>query len=276
MMKSLLLRGVAVSALMTSSAFAADLAKAPRLASAPVPPVYNWTGFYGGINAGADFARSGDPSTSASCTPLPGFGFSPIACADVPFVNAAGTGAISHSGFTGGGQFGYNWQSNAAVLGAEVDFKSFSAKASRTGTSTNPATADTTSVSNSVDAHWLMTVRGRAGWAVDNVLYYATGGLAVTDLGSSNAIANPGGGGFPLAGTWGTSSTKAGWTAGAGVEWGVARNWTVRAEYLYVHFDTVTANGVVTSPGFAGYGSAISTSTDLSAHIARAGLNYRF
>ena len=111
--------------------------------------------------------------------------------------------------------------------------------------------------------------------AVDNVLYYATGGVAVTDISSSNSITTPPAFGPQVVGTWGASLTKAGWTAGGGVEWGVARNWTVRAEYLYVHFDAVTANGVVTRTA-AGYGSAISTATDLSAHIARAGLNYRF
>jgi opacity protein-like surface antigen len=49
----------------------------------------------------------------------------------------------------------------------------------------------------------------------------------------------------------------------------------VRAEYLYVHFSAITASGVVSDTA-AAYGSAISTSTDLSAHIARAGINYKF
>ena len=159
MMKSLLLRTVAVSALMTSSAFAADLAvKAPR---APASPAYNWTGFYGGINAGADFARSGDPSTSASCVPFPGL-LNSIVCADIANANAAGTGTMSGTGFTGGGQFGYNWQTNAVVLGAEADFEAFSVTASRTGS--NAGTFNIYNVTNSVDAHWLATVRGRAGW----------------------------------------------------------------------------------------------------------------
>lgn len=66
-----------------------------------------------------------------------------------------------------------------------------------------------------------------------------------------------------------------GWTAGAGIEWAFDQHWSARAEYLYVHFDAITASGFVFSPGGA-YGSAISTSTDLSAQIARAGINYKF
>ena len=266
-MKSYLLRTVALSALMTGPSLAADMAvKAPV---APASPLYNWSGFYAGLNAGAGFVNS-DPNTSASCVPS-GAALSLIICADVPNVNAAGTGPMSHTGFTGGGQLGYNWQRNALVLGAEVDVKSFSAGASRTGVSMG--TNGTYTVSNSANTHWLTTVRGRAGWAVNNLLFYGTGGLAVTDLRASNSLVTDYQTG---SGSWGASTTKAGWVAGAGVEWGVVRNWTLRAEYLYVHFSPITANGVVASSAAFGYGSAISTSTDLSAHIARAGINYRF
>ncbi|MDR3469792.1 MAG: outer membrane beta-barrel protein [Xanthobacteraceae bacterium] len=276
-MKSILLRTVALSALMTSQALAADLAvKAPPVqAPVPVSPLYNWSGFYAGLNAGADFAYSGDPSTSASCAVPTGFSFGIFACADVPRVNAAGTGSMHRTGFTGGGQAGYNWQRDALVLGGEVDFGAFSGKASRSGGGTYALNSSATyAVTDTVNAHWLMTARARVGVAFDNVLLFATGGLAVTDLSASNSFSDS----LSFAtGTWNASSTKTGWTAGAGVEWGVARNWTVKAEYLYVHFDSINASGFVTGNfGAAAYGSAISTSTDLSAHIARAGINYRF
>jgi outer membrane immunogenic protein len=100
--------------------------------------------------------------------------------------------------------------------------------------------------------------------------------LAVTHLSAANSFSDNtvgfGGGGT---GSWGTSATKAGWTVGAGAEYALNRNWSVRAEYLYVHFDAITASGVIPDSTGA-YGSAISTSTDLSAHIARAGVNYKF
>lgn len=274
--KSFWLRAVALPTLIASPAVAADLPiKAP-----PSPPVgaYDWSGFYVGLNAGGDRAYSGDPTTSASCASLPQF-FSPyFACNEIPTVNAAGTGSMSGSGFTGGAQAGYNWQFNSLVVGAEGDFESFYGKASRTGTGTfitNPlAPPFQPMISSSVDANWLATARGRVGWAFNNLLVYGTGGLAVTRLSASNSYSDNV---SPAMGTWSASATRAGWAAGAGIEWAFNQHWSARAEYLYVHFDAITASGFVTTslPGFA-YGSAISTSTDLSASIARAGINYKF
>lgn len=271
-MKSFLLRTVAVSALMTSPAVAADMAlKAPR---APAAVIYDWTGPYVGLNAGVDFAHSGDPSTSASCAVAPGATAATFFCPDIPGINAAGTGAMSGTGFTGGGQVGYNWQRSSWVLGAEADFESFYGRASRSGTAPNTGVTGVYTLTNSVRATWLSTIRGRVGWAVDNVLLYGTGGLAITDLKSSNTLSDTSA--FNEFANWGASSTRTGWTVGAGIEWALSRNWTIKAEYLYVHFDSITANGVATTTFAPGYGSAISTTTDLSAHIARAGVNFRF
>jgi outer membrane immunogenic protein len=274
-MKSLLLRSVALSALMVSSAVAADLPlKAPP---APVVAAPNWTGFYVGLNAGVDWAHSGDPATSASCTAAPGFFLPYFGCTSASAVNAVGTGSMSGSGFTGGGQIGYNWQMNSLVLGAEADMESFHGKAWRTGTGIYPGSTIPFSVTNSVSATWLFTARARVGWALSNdVLLYGTGGLALTDLSANNSFGDDAGFPGPGIGTWSASQTKVGWTAGAGAEWALTTNWSVKAEYLYVHFGAITANGIVQDSAGFGYGSAISTSTDLSAHIARAGINYRF
>jgi len=190
-------------------------------------------------------------------------------------VNAVGTGSMSGSGFTGGGQIGYNWQINSFVVGAEADFEAFHGRASRSSTGFYPSSpAIPFTITSSVNANWLFTARARAGWAISNdLLLYATGGLALTHLSASNSFVD---GSFPPdVGTWTASNTKVGWTAGGGAEWAFARNWSLKAEYLYVHFDAITASGVAMNPTF-GYTSAISTSTDLSAHIARGGINYRF
>jgi outer membrane immunogenic protein len=273
-MKYLLLRSVAIPALLVSPAFAADLPlKAPV---APVLPAPSWTGFYVGLNAGADWARS-DTSTGTSCVAAPGTTGPYFGCTSVPAVNAVGTGSMSSSGFTGGGQIGYNWQINSLVLGAEADFEAFHGRASRSSTGFYPSSpAHSFTVTSSVNATWLFTARARAGWAISNdVLLYATGGLALTDLSASNSFVDsfvsPTG-----IGSWSASKTQVGWTAGGGAEWAFARNWSLKAEYLYVHFDAITSSGLVQDNGGFGYGSAISTSTDLSAHIARGGINYRF
>jgi outer membrane immunogenic protein len=271
-MKSRLLRGVALPVLLAGPAMAADLpVKAPPApASLPVA-ISDWTGFYVGLNAGGAWA-SADPNTSTSCVPALGFPMSYVRCIDTPLVDAAGTGSMSSSSFTGGGQIGYNWQSNNTVLGVEVDFDSLHIRASRQGSHLYTGLGSGFTVTNSVSTDWLFTARGRLGWAFNNLLAYATGGLALTNLGAANTFQDP-----LVTATWNTSTDKVGWTVGGGLEWALNRNWSVKAEYLYVKFASINASGfiVATTPP-PGYANAIGTSTDLTAHIARAGVNYKF
>jgi outer membrane immunogenic protein len=191
---------------------------------------------------------------------------------------------MSGSRFTGGGQIGYNFQIDRAVLGIESDIDYFNIKGSRQvggiypgGGPVFPAGANF-AISSSVHTNWLFTARGRAGWLLsNNLLAYATGGLAVTEIHVTHAFrdsALP----VPGVGNWSGSKTKLGWTVGGGFEWALTRNWSVKAEYLYLNFGSVDAAGLVVEPLGApsGYANAISTSADLSAHIARAGVNYKF
>ena len=277
-MKNHLLRGVALPALLAGSALAADL---PLKAPPPPVAVFSWTGFYVGLNAGGAWTRS-EATTTASCAPVPGFltyFCSPtIALANAGAVSAAGTGTISGSGFTGGGQVGYNWQNGSAVLGIELDVEAFNIRGSRQASNIFPVPVtlanNTFTITSSVATDWLFTARGRVGWAFDNLLVYATGGLAVTELRATHTYLDnsvP-----PGAGAWSGSQTKLGWTAGGGLEWALSRNWSVKAEYLYVNFGSVDAAGTIVNPTPPGYANAISTSVDLTAHIARAGVNFRF
>jgi outer membrane immunogenic protein len=281
-MKARLLGSVALSALLASSAMAADLpVKAPPRPAA----VFSWAGFYAGLNAGGAWGRS-DAVTSASCAPVPGFASyfctPAVAQANAAAVSAAGTGSLSGSGFTGGAQVGYNFQNRNLVFGVELDVESFNLRLSRQAAGTYPAiflpgmVGTPFALTSSVNTDWLFTARGRVGWAFDTVLVFATGGLAVTDLRAShtfrdNFAAPPGG-----AGAWNGSKTKTGWTAGGGVEWAAGRKWTVKVEYLYLNFGSVGAFGTVFNPNSGGYASAINTSVDLTAHIARAGVNFQF
>jgi outer membrane immunogenic protein len=267
-MKSYLLRTVALPAL-----FAAGQAMGQGLPANP----HNWTGFYFGVNAGANWARS-NATTSASSDTSPGFTGSYFGAADVSIINSIGSGAMSGSGFSGGAQAGYNWQFNSTVVGLEADVGSFHGKASRTTTgSALPFLGGTPTITSSVNANWLFTARGRLGWTFGNLLPYVTGGLAVTQLSANNSYSDDVAGfGATATGTWSASKTKAGWVIGGGIEWAFTKNWSVRAEYLHVHFGSIDASGVVSIPGSTNYGSAISTSTDLSADIARAGVSYKF
>jgi outer membrane immunogenic protein len=140
------------------------------------------------------------------------------------------------SGILGGGQIGMNWQTNQFVYGVEGDLQASGASDTFAGYQfSNP---------------WFGTVRGRAGYAINNVLLYGTLGLAFGDL----------------KGTFGGASethTLAGWTGGVGAEIGLTQAWSVKAEYLYIDL--------------ADRGFAITGMDDgYRANILRFGLNYHF
>lgn len=107
----------------------------------------------------------------------------------------------------GGGQIGVNWQSGQFVYGAETDLQG--------------SGADDTFAGYKFSNPWFGTVRGRAGYAFNNVLLYGTLGLAYGSLRGD------------LGGAVETH-TMAGWTGGLGAEVGLTPNWSVKGEYLYV------------------------------------------
>lgn len=151
------------------------------------------------------------------------------------------------SGGLVGGTVGYNMQMNQAVFGLEGDIDWSNIRGS---TSAAPCTTSCETRNS-----WLGTVRGRIGYAFDRFLPYFTGGLAVGDI-----QANPTGFG-------GSTSTKAGWTLGGGLEAAIAGPWTAKVEYLYVDLGSMNC----------GAGNcAVSTDVNLKANVVRAGLNYRF
>jgi outer membrane immunogenic protein len=140
------------------------------------------------------------------------------------------------SGFVGGTQAGYNWQTGAFVFGVEGDLEV-------TG-------ADDTFAPWKFSNPWFGTLRGRAGYSISNVLFYGTAGLAFGELRGQT---------FGLTET----HTTAGWTAGLGAEVALAPNWSAKIEYLYVD---------LSSSQFAITGM----SNGYSFGVVRAGVNYHF
>jgi outer membrane immunogenic protein len=141
------------------------------------------------------------------------------------------------SGLTGGVQAGYNWQYGQFVFGAETDLQLSGADDVFAGWKfSNP---------------WFGTMRGRAGYAINNILVYGTLGLAYGGLKAETAAGLT------------ESRTLGGWAGGLGMEVGFTPNWTARAEYLYI--DLGDRNYAIT-------GSA----NGLESSILRLGLNYRF
>jgi outer membrane immunogenic protein len=255
----------------------------PALAA---PPVYNWTGFYVGANLGGAWGRFGS-STAVDCN-VPGFvppsSFSYLCSTGFPgdgnLVGAAGSGTFKASGFTGGVQAGYNWQSGIIVAGIEGDFGAFRLDASRqvSGVLVQSWPGTPFTVTNAASTDWLFTFRGRVGvTALPNLLMYVTGGLAVTRISTNTAYVD-GNTSFlgPVSGSYGGSAVKTGYTVGVGAEYALANNWTVKAEYLYLNFGSVFANGTIRDGLGQGYSQALSTRTDLTANIARLGVNRKF
>jgi outer membrane immunogenic protein len=220
------------------TAHAADLPPVSPPPQAPVayvpapPPVYNWGGVYIGINGGWGF---GTAKWTAS---LP---------AGVLSSSANANGGIV------GGTLGANFQAGAFVFGVEGDWDY---SGINTGTSSTVcAVIGTCQTGN----NWLSTVRGRAGFAADRALFYATAGGV---FGSMQTALN------------GVTSTKtqAGWTAGLGVEYAFAQNWTAKIEYLYA--DLGTGSFVCTTGPCTGAPGTVAVG--LTDNLIRVGVNYKF
>ena len=105
---------------------------------------------------------------------------------------------------------------------------------------------------------------------------YVTGGLALTRLGVSNSFSDNVPLGAGTAGSANASATKAGWVVGGGLEYALIKNWSIKAEYLFMDFGKVTATGTIINTAGPGYAQGISTSSDLTAQVARVGVNYKF
>jgi outer membrane immunogenic protein len=264
------LAGVALAALTTGSAMAADLAvKAPIFKAPPPVVVYNWTGCYIGVNGGGAWQRRAwqrrDNSLSIVNDPGNGF-FNPQA---IPGVNASGSGSLNSDGFTGGAQVGCNFQSANVVWGVETDFNSLRQGAAFGGRFLYTTSGTPYFLNVSEDKSWLYTLRGRVGLAADRALFYVTGGLAAAKYRFTQSFAD-----FDTESV-SVSKTKAGWTVGAGVEAAVFDNWTVKAEYLFARLsgDTVVGRLVATGGGAATFTNSLS---NIDLHVVRVGLNYRF
>ena len=245
-----------VATLFAAPGLAAELrvpmpVKAPRQITAPVSQLYDWTGFYVGAHVGQGWGKSNwttAPDLSGSVNVFNRF-----------------DAFESTGGYFGGLQLGYDYMlPNRFVIGGMLDASVPSwpnlGEISLGGTSTfvSPALGQ---VSYTENVLHFGTLRGRVGYAPGNWLVYATGGLAwtydqLTLTQQDNCCTTD----SPF--LW-----RPGWTAGAGVEFPVAPNWTASVEYLYTKYGN-------SSVGFAN--SAQRFESDLAVQQLRMGVNYRF
>jgi outer membrane immunogenic protein len=212
-MKRMLLGVVGLVALCAAGpAVAADLAPRPYVKAPPpmVAAIYDWSGFYVGINGGGASSRDCWTATSSN------------GAAITPNLSE---GCHNATGGLVGGQIGYRWQAASWVFGVEGQGDWADLKGS------NPSLIALIPYTNQtkVDAIGLLT--GQVGYAWNNVLLYVKGGAAVTDNKYTSFF--PVGNVFAAAGVpFNTASdTRWGGAVGTGLEVSFAPNWSVGVEY---------------------------------------------
>lgn len=273
--------GIAIAGVSTS-AFGADMAvKAPVRAPPPVvaPPLYNWTGCYVGGNAGGKWWAN--TSGTINIPPIDG-----VTSSTTSFDFNANSGS-----FIGGGQVGCNYQVGQFVFGIEGDgdWQHLSKTGTFVETSGDPGV--TTNGSFSLTSEWQASLRGRFGYAVDRVLWYATGGVAWTNVSLSGnerfttttvipcvpitaGICEPGTG-ITTSTTTGigivsVSKTAVGATAGGGFEYALTEHLTLGLEGRYTWYGSQHLNTSAIDP------IPVPVSLNLNTAEVIAKLNWKF
>ena len=235
------------AASLTPAAHAAEMVSAGR----------DWSGIYLGVNGGigwngSEVASDFDPQ-------------SPQVQSIVEQIDG------DQSAYTGGVMLGYNAQFANFVLGAEaeIDYIGFNDNQS----TVRNLDAYTATNDVSLQASWYGTLRGRAGFAALGILVYGTGGLAYGNMeanASVNAVDLATGKSVKWDGS--SNSTNWGWTAGAGIEYGIS-NVSLGLEYLYVDLGSAEWDGNRSGPlpDFA-TGSDAKGSADFQFSVTRATL----
>ncbi len=269
----------AAALVFMGSAYAADrpLTAAPLKAPPLMPPPFNWGGWYIGLNAGAGWTRE-----SFATAPQATLVTSPF---DSSTQWGTSLNGSSTTGFTGGGQVGYNWPSTGpVVVGVEADIESFGGKASNNSTFLAlPIPPPSATVTNSISSKtpWVATLRGRLGTTSiinPTVLVYATAGLAMGQQDVTGVVNTSVGATQIESFLFSISDTRFGWTAGAGIEWALTNNWSIGAEWLYIN---LTSSGQTSLTTFLGPGARATDAMSLTPSseqlsIIRARVNYKF
>ncbi|WP_158815632.1 outer membrane protein [Methylocapsa sp. S129] len=268
-----------------AAAAAADLSA--RSAPPPLPPpAFSWTGFYVGVNGGRS---STDPT----------FGYTPndfnalFSTCGSPFgTTCVPSASFNMNGSLAGGQIGYNYQFNPSwMVGAEADYDWSNIHGSANSNFILGSVGPSTFVAKET-VESFGTFRGRLGFIpTPPLLLFVTGGLAYGTVDGQSAMA-PGVGDNGSGDSFGhntyrcydpiscfsgkLSETRVGWTLGAGGEYAITNNITVKAEYLYANLGRPESFNAVATMGFGAPSSFAVSSSAVSLNIVRAGLNWKF
>jgi outer membrane immunogenic protein len=231
-MKTTSVAAILAAVIASGSTQAADMSRPAPMPMPYVMSAYNWSGFYIGPNLGG--AWSSNTLTDN-------------------FAGLSVTG--SDAGVMGGGQMGYNWQlSPLFVVGIEGVFDWTSLK-----WTTNMAAATIggvpTVIQGNTTANWISTLAARFGYASNNWLFYGKAGAGwVNNSVSLNNLR--------------TANTTDGWLVGAGIEYGLTPNWTMKLEYNYLGLSHWTAASPLVP------GDTVNVARQINMFMA--GVNYKF
>jgi outer membrane immunogenic protein len=220
----------------------------------PPAPVSNWAGFYAGLNAGGGWDANANSIVISTTPPLGGY--------------PATTNVTNARGALGGATFGYNWQRSNVVFGLEADIDASSIRNDFPGRVIN-GFGDALTAQK--DLNYVSTIRGRLGYAFNNVLVYGTGGFAFGGVHNQlvDVLTVPPTGTVTLQ----RNTTETGYVVGGGIEYMIAPRWSVKAEYQYV----ALGNYTLTSPEVPPTGFTFSTNNlDNNFHTVRGGVNYHW
>ena len=225
-MRRLAIIGVGLVSIVAfaGAASAADLPAKVYTKAPPIAPIYNWTGFYVGINAGG--------ALSHNCWNVAG---------------GLSGGCQDATGGLGGGQIGYRYETANWVIGVEAQGDWANLKGSNTSM-TGTFAGLPFSNQTKIDAIGLFT--GQVGYAWNNVLWYAKGGAAVT-RDKYNGVSQFAAGTFPAGFAFDQATeTRWGSAVGAGIEFGFAPGWSVALEYDHLFMGRSSANLFATTGAF--------------------------
>ncbi len=196
-----------IKAFLLTAAASTMMIGAAQAADVEAPAVYDWSGFYVGLQAGYAWGDS-----------------------QVDEINDDGslnqTQDYDHDGFVGGVHAGYNFDMQGLLLGLEGDFEYADIQGDQDFGGSDDETDKT--------IEWLGSLRLRAGVTMDRALIYATGGVAVGEV--DMEASEPG---LSIS----DSETAWGWTIGGGIEYALSDAISARIEYRYTDLENTEHSG---------------------------------
>lgn len=209
---------------------------------------FDWSGWYFGASGG--YADGRTRTLGVSGSPW-----------DQTFGEGYGVSVGPNGGFYGG-QFGYNVMNGPWVTGIEVDIGYLDLSDEQLEFPNAPNNLDDTGIQTNYG--WYGDAAVRLGYATGNFLIYGKAGIAAADLYIKAGDLDSGS--FDDSDTTVIDSTEVGFVAGGGLEYGITRSMSVKAEYLFMDFGNISS----TDPDGNGYSSSANL------HTVKGGINFHF